>query len=27
MRKLAIMIVLAVAVTWGLGTPAAWAKT
>ena len=26
MRKLAIMIVLAVAVTWGLGTPAAWAK-
>ncbi|HZY31804.1 MAG TPA: hypothetical protein VFF86_09210 [Candidatus Methylomirabilis sp.] len=26
MRKLAVMIVLAVAVTWGLGTPAAWAK-
>ena len=26
MRKLVIMIVLAVAVTWGLGTPAAWAK-
>ena len=26
MRKLAIMIALAVAVTWSLGTPAAWAK-
>ena len=26
MRKLVIMIVLAVAVTWGLGAPAAWAK-
>ncbi len=26
MRKLAVMIALAVAVTWSLGTPAAWAK-
>jgi hypothetical protein len=26
MRKLAIMIVLAVAFTWSLGAPAAWAK-
>ncbi|MBI3779867.1 MAG: hypothetical protein HY278_02225 [candidate division NC10 bacterium] len=27
MRKLAVMIALAVAVTWSLGAPAAWAKT
>jgi hypothetical protein len=26
MRKLALMIALAVAVTWSIGTPAAWAK-
>jgi hypothetical protein len=26
MRKLAVMIALAVTVTWSLGTPAAWAK-
>ncbi len=26
MRKLGVMIALAVAMTWGLGTPAAWAK-
>ncbi len=26
MRKLAVVIALAVAVTWSLGTPAAWAK-
>jgi len=27
MRKLAVMIALAVVMTWGLGTQAAWAKT
>lgn len=26
MRKLAVMIAIAVVVTWSLGTPAAWAK-
>jgi hypothetical protein len=27
MRRLAVVIALAIAVTWGLGTPAAWAAT